>query len=164
MALISTLGASNAQSYISVAEADAILLVRVGVGTDWSALTTPEKEAALITATRRLEQEEFASYRYTTTQALQFPRATFTDGVSGIEYLQTLMPMGVKLATAELALAVVRNPEMFDETGLEPFSQFTKGDLSLTMRDGAAKLPANVLRYLRGIRVGSTSLIRVQRS
>jgi hypothetical protein len=160
-----TIGDPEANSYITVEEADDILESRVGVGTDWSDLSDAEKEAALISATLRLEQEEYESFAFTTTQGLQFPRERFRNTFSNGWYENDEIPKGVQYATAELALQLVRNPELLDDTGLEPFSTFSKGDLTLTMRGHAAgKLPAQVARHLRGIRTGGANVIRLQRA
>lgn len=163
MAFDATLGGEMSNSYITVEEADTILSERIGVGDVWTELSEGEKEVALISSTRRLEQEEYESRRDTDSQSLQFPRRTFW--ANGVEYVNTAMPVPVKYACAELALQLVRDPTLLDDTGLEPFSSLTRGDTSLTMRGIAAgKLPAQVSRFLRGIRVGSDNVIRVQRA
>jgi len=155
MALDATVSGLNSNSYITVTEATAIFAERLGVGTDWSGLSSPDKEAALITATRRLDQEEYEGAKTLYNQALQFPRLGIYDKDS-ILYASTAIPKPLQLACAELALAIVRNPEIFDDTGLEPFSSFSADDFSVSTRGIAAgRLPAQVRRFLSDFLIGS---------
>ena len=70
----------SADSYVSKAEADAILANRIGV-TDWTARTDDEKEALLKLATAQIDSFRFFGEKifkfaknYRDEQALQFPR------------------------------------------------------------------------------------------
>jgi hypothetical protein len=91
-------GLSNADSYVTLAEADAYALARNW--TDWNG-SNQHKEAALITATAYID----ASYRFkgellVLTQALAFPRTGVTDQEGRP---LTGVPVNVKSATIELA-------------------------------------------------------------
>jgi hypothetical protein len=94
-------GLSTANSYASVAEADAYHALRGH--TAWTG-TDPEKEAALIRATAYIDGEyssRWPGVRYTGEQALDWPRngAADSDG-----YIQEGVPTAVKVATVEAAL------------------------------------------------------------
>ncbi len=91
-------GLTNADSYVTVAEADTYATARNW--TDWNG-TTAQKQAALISATAYID----ANYRFkgtllTLTQSLAWPRVDVTDGegrtITGV-------PSKVKSATIELA-------------------------------------------------------------
>jgi hypothetical protein len=156
MAFDSTTSGQSANSYISVAEADEILSQRVGVGTVWSDLSPEEKQAALITATRRLEQEEYEGSKTTYAQALQFPRYEVYDR-DQIVYASDAIPQPLNLACAELALLLIRDPELLDDTGLEQFNSLTVDKLSLSKDDSfhAGQLPANVRRTINHLLCGN---------
>ena len=102
MALVTTPGAANADSYASVAELDAYLAARVPTAT-LATGTTAQKEAALRAAARVLD----ASFVWTgtavdSTQALTWPRnGMFTRNSFAIA--NTVNPVDLKNAQCELA-------------------------------------------------------------
>lgn len=167
MSLDATVGGANANSYLTIADANALLAERAGAS-DWSTATDPDKEKFLITATRRLDQEAYCGVKANSSQALKWPRylAYNRDDIWPDEYpfASNVIPLPVKLACAELALSVLRNPELFDDTGLEGFENLSLGSTTITPRQRAAgKLPAQVARFLRGLRVGGDSTVRLMR-
>lgn len=95
MAIVATVGAANANSYLTVEQADAYLADRLGAEA-WAALDG-QKETALKQATRELDRHRFKGCRANSDQALQFPR---------LEQKQLLneIPPEVKQACAEQAL------------------------------------------------------------
>lgn len=95
-------GLANAQSYISVADADTHFTVR-GI-TLWDTLLTAEKEQALTRATDYMVQAyrmRWQGDRVLSTQALDWPREGVE--VDGIEIDADVVPTEVKRACAELA-------------------------------------------------------------
>lgn len=96
-------GLSNAESYVSVAGADT-RMSNLG-NTNWTTLTTVEKEQALRRATVYMAQayrERWAGNRHTTTQALDWPRnSVVVDGFVVIE--SNVVPADVANACADLA-------------------------------------------------------------
>ena len=95
-------GLSNANSYASVASADAYNSDR-GY-TDWAALTTGEKETALIRATDYLEatyREAWKGYRVKATQALSWPREAVV--VDTFQIANNIVPGVVVNACIEMA-------------------------------------------------------------
>jgi hypothetical protein len=96
-------GLPNADSYISVADATTYL-TNFGSGDTWSEIDTDTQEVLLRKSTRDLDAlfaSSYASDLLSTTQALLWPRNSFTDAngrpVSGL-------PREVGYAVAELAL------------------------------------------------------------
>ena len=95
--------------YGSVSEAEEYFQTRYGAGA-WDALAnqpneTKDKIASLTTATHIIDRLNFKGCRTSTTQDLQFPR----DG-------NTAVPIAIKLATYEIALALL--------DGVEPEMEF----------------------------------------
>jgi hypothetical protein len=96
----STLGGVSANSYVTIAEADAYFDGDAVNFAAWDALDTDEKTRALITATRTINSLSFIGEIYTAEQALKWPRyyPPETDG-------QTI-PEDIKIATYSTALGV----------------------------------------------------------
>lgn len=75
MALVTTIGASSANSYITVAEADTILDdAAIWDMAAWDALEDTAKEYRLLLAAALMNQFSWAAYPIYTNQALAFPR------------------------------------------------------------------------------------------
>lgn len=108
MALITTVGGSTSNSYATVAEADTYFSLRY-VTASWDALTTAQKEKALATATRQIDELNFRESRAGTEvegdisyQRLQFPRSYMVD-VNGA----AIVAKEVKDAQCEQAYFIV---------------------------------------------------------
>ena len=96
-------GLSNSNSYASVAQADSYYADRGNA--EWAALTTTEKQQALIKGTDFLEatyRSSWKGYRVTSTQALSWPRAEVVADTFPIP--ANIVPLPVVYACAELAL------------------------------------------------------------
>ena len=138
-----TAGAATANSYASVAEADAYLAVRGDTST-WTALTLGQKESKLQWAALYLDTLTFKGTRSTSTQALQWPRIGVWDRdgfeVDGI-------PQALKNAQAEMAFQLIAN----DWTqGLGPVSNETLSVGSISLGPETHRpFPAAVLALLR---------------
>lgn len=117
--IVATVGASNANSFVTEAEFIAYLASRLNVhtGATVTGSTCSETEkAALLEATRDLTAQPWRGYRVTTTQVLNWPREyapvppldTTADALLGetgvVEYATDEIPQRVKDATMELAL------------------------------------------------------------
>ena len=78
-----TIGGNQYQSYASVAEADARLLVDPIRGATWAALTADQKGINLVAATNRLDLEKYSGQKTVSTQANRWPRDNaLCDGVA----------------------------------------------------------------------------------
>lgn len=100
-------GKSDAESYISVTDADTYHSNRANAA--WTALSTPNKEAYLRRATDYMMEVyrlKWKGNRKTTTQALDWPRDNVRLDDIAIDYYvsTTIVPTEVKNACAELAL------------------------------------------------------------
>lgn len=126
MALVTTVGGSDSNSYVDVAFADNYLLGH-SMHSVWAALSPEEKEAALIRAARTIDLLHFVGTKKSqaavgdpTYQAMQWPRyCPSSDGyMLDIPYLRTsheyvewidntgnpIVPMQVKNAQCEQAI------------------------------------------------------------
>lgn len=126
-------GLANADSYVSVAEAD-LLMSATSYNADWAALTTGEKEDLLKAATRYLD----ASYRWygkakTNTQALGWPR-TKNYNLQGQLIPAGTVPSDLKkatvLATGAVAMAGLDTVEAVGTAG--PVKSWSGDGLSIT--------------------------------
>ncbi len=109
MSLDALAGSATDNSYLSVAEADAIALTRPGTLT-WTAVATTDaqKEAALVTASSYLNQLTWIGSRTSTSQPMAWPR-------SGAEcdekvYDNATIPGEVEQATFDIAEALLEDP------------------------------------------------------
>lgn len=107
--LVATAGASNANSYLSVAGADSIADGMVGT-LAWTTATSDNKVKALITATNGMETLGWIGTRATTTQALSWPRANASCGDKSYE--DDEIPREVELSTFDLANALLGDPTL----------------------------------------------------
>ena len=127
-------GLSNSDSYLSVADADTYWTAH-GSPTDWTGATTANKEAALVYATRWLDDNfSWLSNIYKTTQALDWPRWSYYDSEG--RTIAVGVPQRIKDATAELALAWVSG-ELYSSSGQESISSEKVGNSSVTYRNGS---------------------------
>lgn len=107
--LVATAGATNANSYLSVAGADSIADSMVGT-LAWSSATEANKIKALITATNGLETLKWTGSRSSTTQALAWPRKEASCGDKTIG--DDEIPRELELATFDLANALLGDPTL----------------------------------------------------
>lgn len=97
-------GVAGANSYLSVAEADDILIVNIQNYATWSALTTQQKEYLLIWATRTIDQYvDWFGAKTDEDNALRWPRTGVTDR-DGNAIDDDEIPQALKNAVAELAI------------------------------------------------------------
>src|SRR6187549_997723 len=105
---------ADAESYISVADANSYHVSRGTPDADWADLDTADKESAL----RRATDYMLATYRLrwkgspvNGTQALDWPRYNVQRDQSFLTYIQpTVIPNEVKRACAELAVRAHAGP------------------------------------------------------
>jgi len=157
VALDATVGGSASNSYVTRAEADAYFGDRLNnsVAGDWNtksdstSRTTAEKDAALVTATRRIDEEQFLGLKVTITQALKFPRVDLYDE-DGIAFSTTAIPERVKQATYIAALELLK-ADYLAENYLQNYSYLSTGTMQFKQftQQSAGRLPAEAMRLLR---------------
>lgn len=164
MALDATVGGADSNSYITQADATLYFANRL-YAANWTAAATGLKDQALMTATARIDQENFTGYRVTNTQALKWPRSwVLVPGEPYANYYATdEIPKLIKDAVCELALSLLAS-DTLAPTGLENFKSVSVGPISIEMNQpvNSGILPDQVSRLLRGLRVGSSGAMMVR--
>ena len=185
IAIVATIGAADANSYLTLAEAQAIIdgFVQDADVTAWASATTDQKNRALFTATQRLDRERFLGARATDTQALQWPRTgvrkpdtyinTYAVGfpfrITTDYYTDTEIPQQVQYAQVVLAAYLNNNPDGIGLSGLEDYKNVKIGSIDVTPNlgygaVGADKIPPIVERYLTGLRISGPGNVAIKRS
>lgn len=162
MAIDATVGGASSNSYVTLSAADTYFADREP-STAWDNATAADKEDALLTATKRLEQEPFRGTPVNpltgtssgTTQALWFPAHEVTNR-AGWTYLSTVIPEGIKRAQLEIAYSILDGQIKLVDTGLEQFDRAKVGPLEVEIRHTrrAGALPEHVRRELREFTTG----------
>ena len=180
-----TVGGANANSYLTLADAQAIVdgFVQDADVTAWASATTDQKNRALFTATQRLDRERYLGARATDTQALQWPRTgvrkpdtyinTYTVGfpvrITTDYFTDTEIPTQVKYAQVVLAVYLHNNPDGIGLSGLEDYKNVKIGSIDVTPNlgygaVGADKVPPIMERYLTGLRISGPGNFSIRRS
>lgn len=157
MALDATVGGASSNSYVSVADADAILAnsLDAGVWNDTSTvLATEIKESALITATRILDM----NFEWDGTiadsdiidQALRWPRDNATDQ-DNREIPSTIIPTQLQVATSLFANYIQLQDGYKSE--INTLNKVKVGSISVDFNtsNGDSVVPRYVIEELRGI-------------
>ena len=174
MALDATVGGGTANSYATVSQASTLLLERLNTEPWYATASTEQlsltakREAALITATRLLDQQvAWKGSPATTTQSLAWPRQGMVDAF-GRDVATTVVPTEIQRATAYYALALLRDdreaPGSTDDRvrrrqlGQTEIEYWQPG--STTGQTPVTQMPAEVRQMLRpyGVVVGSVGV------
>jgi len=108
MAINATPGSPTANSYATLIEADAYHATRLH-NSAWTSATDPIKEAALIWATRTIDDNMFwQGVRSTEDQSLEWPRQSVVDE-DGFVIDFDIVPVRVKNAQAEQAFLLIKS-------------------------------------------------------
>lgn len=105
-------GLTNANSYISVADADTYHSDRAH--TDWGAASAGDKESALINATQYIDgkyRTRWRGWRGHENQRLAWPRYNVVDS-DGWSVDWDSVPVNVQYATAEAALLIIQGEDL----------------------------------------------------
>ena len=179
-----TAGGASANSYITLAQADAYVeaMIESADVAKWSTGSADSRNRALTAAAQRLDRERFVGARATDTQGLQWPRTgvrkpdtyvnTYATGfpfrISEDYFTDTEIPDQIKRAQIELAVYLHNNVEGISLGGLEDFKNVKIGSLDVTPDKtgavGADRVPPMFERYLTGLRISGPGNIAIKRS
>lgn len=155
---------ASANSYVTLGEANDYFAARTPSG-DWDEASEEERKRALVSATVRIDQEDFDGHRTKSEQALRWPRAWIVDP-DGWSIQSDEIPERVKRAQMEMAYALLSDSDLLAETGLDAFTAASVGPVSVTMdrahRPG--RLPEQVRRELAPWLRTTTTNFRVERA
>lgn len=158
-------GLTTANSYATAAEGDTYH-DKHAYATTWTGATTANKEAALVMATRLLDEGiTWAGTRNTKDQALEWPRVGAYDR-GGWAIDNDELPTLLVDATAEMARWLLSS-DRTAEAGTEGFSSLKVGTLALVIDKGDRKniIPPVVLRMLEPVgRAGTGGTRRLVRA
>jgi hypothetical protein len=137
--IVSTAGSASANSYITSVEFDAYIATCLHVSAAVSAVTSDNKNRALVSATRLLDEqiEWDGDPNDADVQALQWPRSGLDDD-KGAELDEDTIPTRLKNATAELARYLI-DADRTVESSTEGIEQLGVG--SINIRFSANKPP-----------------------
>ena len=182
--LDATIGGANANTYLTLSDANAIIdgLVEDADVIAWASATDDQKNRALYTAAQRLDRERYLGARVTDTQAMQWPRTgvrkpdtyinTYAVGfpfrITTDYFTDTEIPDQVKKAQAILAVYLNNNKDGMGLSGLEDYKNVKIGSIDVTPDKygavGADRIPPIIERYLIGLRISGPGNIAVKRS
>lgn len=150
-------GLPNANSYVTVAEAEAYIETRLN-SAEWTDASADLKAIAVLNATRSIDVNmEWAGYRATQAQALDWPRIYVPDsrysmdhwvrdplapiGIYGPTYPSDEVPARIKEATAELAAEFLKTDRAaeWDAKGISSVG-LGQGAVSVSFTSDAATL------------------------
>lgn len=138
--VIATPGTADANSYVTVAEADAYFDTRLNA-TAWLSAEPAVKERGVIMASRLLDSMyEWDSFPSASTQALQWPR-TGLLAANQISFVPNdAIPKELKNAASEFALALIAGGtnDLTANSDVETLgiTQLTAGPVSMSFREG----------------------------
>lgn len=163
MAIDTNPGSPTADSYVSVAEADAYWAKRPGSA--WGAAPNAEREGALVRATGYVDAEyAWRGTRATAVQALDWPR--YDVVLDGYPLDGTTIPRPVKDAVCEMALKALAGDLVGDVSPQQVVEQ-TVGPITRKFaaeRNGGQKQYPYVDSLLRGLVSGGSGQIRLTRA
>jgi hypothetical protein len=183
--LDATVGGAAANTYVTLAEATAIIdgFVQDADVQHWGSGNTDSRNRALFTATQRLDRERYLGARATDTQALQWPRTgvrkpdtyinTYAVGfpfrITTDYFTDTEIPTQIKYAQVVLAVFLHNNTSALGLSGLEDYKNVKIGSLDVTPNlgygaVGADKVPPLMERYLTGLRISGPGNFSIRRS
>lgn len=132
--LVATAGAVNANAYATLAQADAYHEAHA-YGDTWRAAYVEQKQRALLTATRLLDQHlVWAGTAASTTQRLAWPRTGLLDA-NGNTLSSTAIPDRIVEACAELARQLLEADRTADsEVEAKGLTSLSVGSISMTFK------------------------------
>ena len=181
---MATVGAANANSYLTVATADSIIegLIEDDDVTAWASATTDQKNRALYTSAIRTDRERYLGARATDTQSMQWPRTgvkkpdthinTYMIGfpfrISTDYFTDTEVPEEIKKAQAILAAYLNNNKAGLGLSGLEDYRRVGVGGVAVeptfSGQVGADRVPPLYERMMTGLRISGPGNVAIKRS
>ena len=161
--IVTTVGASTANSYVSQAQATTYFEGHLNAD-DWTNASSDDKNRALVSAAARLQREKYEGSRTDEDQALAWPRYSATDA-DGWNYEDDEIPQVVKDAQCELALFMLGDDRLTSESGFSQFSSVSVGPVSATIRSDVkdGKLPEYIRQILQDVLLNNPGQVTLER-
>ena len=143
-------------SYATVAEADTYFADRLNA-TAWTSADATLKGQSLVTAAILLNEQRWVGTAVSEDQPLAFPRSGeyFDPRVGASVYLSAGVPLRVINANFELALHLLLNTSLLEDTG--GVSSLAVGPIELTTIQKANRIPKSVKTLITPLLVNSGS-------
>ncbi len=134
--LVATPGASNANVYLTLVEAEQFHVDRPAAGTTWADASDATKNKALLWATKLMDAMwEWTGFVVTETQALLWPRSGMSYR-SGYFVESTVIPDELKDATAEFARQLIAADRAADsDIETQGITSLRVGSIGLEFKD-----------------------------
>lgn len=141
----------STDSYVSLEEADSYLAERMGGG-DWPNFDETDRISALVTASRLLGALNWKGVVENAGQTLKFPRRGLyrNRDTRQLEEFPPGIPTVIKEATIELALHLIRNPNVQDQVPAIPNLKLN-GVFEMSAARPVAVIPARVLAMVENM-------------
>lgn len=139
-------------TYVTQAQADTYLGDSFAWSTNWSALTSDQKDLALLSAFRLLEKQQWEGTP--TAGPAHFPASGVTDCL-GEAIPDSTVPPDIEAAQIELAYAISQNPDLETNTTTDDNTkrlQAGSASIEFFNRDGtifATRFPGNVMELIK---------------
>jgi len=168
MALNETLGAIDANSYVTLAEAEAYFEDRMH-SSAWEALTDEVKSNLLVSSSQMLDWYiKWKGYKSSETQSMKWPRSGVVRP-SGIEVDDDVLPAEVKTAVYEQAFVNI-SADRNEDNALAGISQLKAGSLMIKAgpekpnQTNAKPVPEHVSRILSDLTTGGNGTVWLLRA
>ncbi|MCZ2112270.1 MAG: hypothetical protein LC131_00250 [Anaerolineae bacterium] len=166
--VIATVGASDANSYVTVAEADAYFAEQFGYSA-WDLVVQADREACVITASRSLDSYMvWAGQRATDVQSMEWPRSGSYDRY-GNPIDDDVIPNVLKQAVFETAFIILTKGGL--EFGGRRYDKVKVAvvDVTFSRSQDSSGIPKYIEELLSGLglpllqRDGEMSVVRLER-
>jgi len=132
----------NVNSFVDTDDADLYFSTSL-YASYWNSKSLEEKEVALMTATQVLTYQQWTGRAVNSNQTIAFPRSDYyEDPMIGDIVAMDPTPSRILTATYELAIHVMKNPELFDEES--SVKSIKVGSIELTDIRSKRKIPSKV--------------------
>lgn len=149
--IVATAAGTNSNSYCTIDEANDYIETRLHKST-WTESGTVEKRAALVWATRLLDEKvDWVGLKYSSSQSLRWPRSGVFDQ-DGLSVDQDTIPTFLKNATAEFALKLLAEDWTEEMSrGLAGFKEIKIDVLEMVLKSvpGKPSMPPSVWSIIR---------------
>lgn len=140
-------------TYVTRAEADTYLGDDFAAATLWAALTTSQRDQALLTAFKLLERQVWQG---TAVGGVAFPREDLTD-CAGLAVSSSTVPEDIESAQIELAYAISQDPSLTSKTSTADNTKSLKaGSAAIEFFNTSGdplfvvgRFPANVMELIK---------------
>lgn len=146
--ITATSGSASANSYTTLAEANTYLEAHL-LASSWSSLDDERKKAALVSATRQLDTEQYAGRRQFQSQSLAWPRIGLYDHDG---YVITGVPTKLKDAECELAIwNLTEDDRLAGKFEIDTIESVEIGPIKYKIKSDASSFPDSVEDLLEAI-------------